>query len=379
VKSALIGLALVLGLAAPAAAQAPASGADGGRLYGRAEYLLWWTKDSPNPVPLVTDTEVDRGARVFLGGDDVDLGHRNGMRFTLGYWLTSDRGWGVEGSGFYLPKVESRASVSSSGLPGSQDLLIPFFDPTLPGESGSPLSSVTDKFSGTATETLTSKLWGAEGSVLRGLTSQGPWRVELLGGFRYLKLAERLSFATSSPDIPPGPTTVFQTQDVFDADNDFYGGQLGVRGRYRSGRWTADATLKVAVGAMHQSVDVSGALATNFFSPPTVQSFPSGIFAQATNSGSRSRDVVAVVPELGLNVGFRLTDWASIVVGYTFLYASNVARPGNQIDRTINPTQSPSISLNNPAPLAGTARPASRLEGSDFWAHGLNVGLGISF
>jgi hypothetical protein len=141
----------------------------------------------------------------------------------------------------------------------------------------------------------------------------------------------------------------------------------------------ADATLKVAVGAMRQRVDVEGGLTTNFFDPPTVQSFAGGLFTQRTNLGSYERHVVAVVPEAGVNLGFRLTDWASIVVGYSVLYASNVARPGGQVDRTINPTQSQAISLTNPADLSGEARPRFRFEGSDFWAHGLNAGLAFNF
>jgi hypothetical protein len=336
-------------------------------------------KDSPAPVPLVSDGPVDAaGTRVFLGGDDVDLGHHNGMRFTIGYWLTSDRAWGVEAGGFYLPTVTQSRSVASSGAPGSAHLLVPFFDPTVPGENTTDLS-LPGAFSGSATERLTSRLWGAEGNLLFGLANRGPWRVSLLGGFRYLRLAEKYAFETSSPDVPPGPTTTFQTRDGFDADNDFYGGQVGVRARYLMGRWTADTTLKVAVGAMRQSVDVSGALVTDQFSLPVVQTYPGGYFAQPTNIGSHARDMVAVVPEIGLNVGFRLTDWASIVVGYTFLYASNVARPANQIDRTVNPTQSLSFGGPTSKTLDGQARPRFSFEGSDFWAHGLNVGLALSF
>ena len=48
----LVVLTLVCGLVTTAAAQSAAP--DSGRLYGRAEYLLWWTKNSPTPVPLVS-------------------------------------------------------------------------------------------------------------------------------------------------------------------------------------------------------------------------------------------------------------------------------------------------------------------------------------
>jgi hypothetical protein len=377
-KIVLAALAATLWLTGSASAQTGSGSADGGRFYGRAEYLLWWIKDGPQPLPLVTTGFAnDPATRLVMGGNDIDFGRHNGARLTLGYWLTDDRAWGVEASGFYLPTVTERQAVSSSGAPGSVDLVVPFFDAHRNVEAFTNVSSA-GSFSGTATERATSRLWGAEGNVVFGLTNPGPFRVELLGGVRYLNLNEGFSFRTSSPDLPPGPTTVFVTRDVFDANNDFYGGQIGLRGRYQAGRFMADATLKVAVGAMRQNVDVGGTLTTNLFNS-TVHTFAGGIFAQPTNLGSHTRNVIAVVPEAGVNVGFRLTDWASIVLGYSFLYASNVARPGNQLERVINPTQSPSISLNKPATLSGAARPAFKFEGSDFWAHGLNAGVAFSF
>ena len=371
-------LAAMLGVIGSAAAQ-PSLGAEGGRFYGQVDYLMWWVKDSPQPAPLVSNGLLSQpGTQVIMGGNDIDLGRHNGVRLTLGYWLTDDHAWGVEAGGFYLPTVTSRQTVSSSGAPGSTHLVVPFFDPTRNAEAFSDISSAGE-FSGTATQRLKSRVWGAEGNVVMSLANPGPWRLDLLGGIRYLNLSEGFSFATSSPDLPPGSTTVFQTKDVFDANNDFYGGQIGLRGRYLWGRFIADATLKVAVGAMRQHVDVAGTFTSNFFNPPIVQTFTGGLFAQSTNIGSHSRNVIAVVPEAGVNVGFRLTDWASVVLGYSFLYASNVVRPGNQIDRVINPTQSGAISLNNPATLVGAARPAFKFQGSDFWAHGLNAGLAFNF
>lgn len=365
-----IALVAVLGLTGVASAQSSASG-----LYGSAEYLMWWTKDSPAPVPLVTDDVLRPGTRVLLGGDDVGLGGRNGARFTVGDSLNPD--WAVEAVGFFLSTGTESRSVAGPGLSGSPDLLIPFFDPTVPGENATNLS-LAGQFSGAAQETLRSHLWGIELNGVKALTTQGPWRVELLGGVRYLKLAEEYSVTTSSPDLGPGPVNVFVTQDIFDAANDFYGAQLGLRARYQAGNFIAGAAVKVAVGVMHQSVDVAGGLATNQFTIPVV-SYAGGYFAQPTNIGSHTRNVAAVVPEASLNVGYRLASWLSIIAGYTFLYASNVARPGEQIDRTVNPTQS--LSFGGPVgkPLVGEARPRFRFEGSDFWAHGLSAGLALQF
>jgi len=43
------------------------------------------------------------------------------------------------------------------------------------------------------------------------------------------------------------------------------------------------------------------------------------------------------------------------------------------IDTGINPGQIP------PGVLAGASRPSPRLDGSDFWAHGLDLGAVLSF
>ena len=375
--------AAVLGFAATAAAQTPAPApAPTERFYGRADYLYWWMKDSPNHVPLVTRGFVGSpGTETLIGGNDVDFGGGHGVRLTTGFWLTPDRTWGLEASGFYLPTQTERISISSPDRNGV-NLRVPFFNPNNGQESSSPLSASSPQdgfFGGSATESNTSRLWGVEGNVVYGLANPRPFRLELLGGFRYLSLREGLNFSTNTPDTPPGPVTVFQTSDQFDTHNEFYGGQIGLRGRYEAGRFIADATLKVGLGTMRQSADIAGSLTTNFFAPPTVQTFAGGLFAQRTNIGSYERHVFAVIPEIGVNVGFKLTNWASIVVGYNFLYANDVARPGDQIDRTINPTQSQAISLNNPANLSGTARPSFKFESTDFYAHGLNFGFAFNF
>jgi hypothetical protein len=50
-----------------------------------------------------------------------------------------------------------------------------------------------------------------------------------------------------------------------------------------------------------------------------------------------------------------------------------VARPGEQIDREINPTQLPRF--NGGGNLAGAGRPAFTFKDNDFWVQGINFGL----
>jgi len=382
IVAALTSLLIIAGVASAQTTSAPSAPSMGpsevGRLSISAEALLWWFKGSPAPVPLVSNGLLDEaGTKVLLGGKDLDTNPNSGFRVTVGYSLT-DR-WGAEGSVFYLLDRSTSRTAGSSGQIGSQDLLIPFFDVTLPGENTTGLSS-EGRFAGRAKEELSNSFLGAELNGTMKLLWASPWRVDLLGGFRYVNLRETYTFTTSSPNVAPEPADVFQTKDEFDATNNFYGAQLGVRARYDRGSWFANSTVKFALGAMVQSVDIDGFLETNDFNDfGPVQRFAGGYFAQPTNIGNHSRSVFAVVPEVGLNIGYRITEWLSVLVGYTFLYTNSVARPAQQIDRNINPTQSASFGGAPPTPLEGPAHPSFKFNGSDFWAQGLNVGLAGRF
>jgi hypothetical protein len=73
-------------------------------------------------------------------------------------------------------------------------------------------------------------------------------------------------------------------------------------------------------------------------------------------------------PEASLKLGYHVSQNLTVTVGYSVVYWSTVVRPGDQIDRTINPSQIDGA-------LAGEARPIFRFNHDDFWAQGLNLGL----
>jgi hypothetical protein len=64
---------------------------------------------------------------------------------------------------------------------------------------------------------------------------------------------------------------------------------------------------------------------------------------------------------------------------YTFLYANKVARPGNQIDRTINPTQTVSWVGDKSLDPQGPSSPSFDFVSSSFRAQGVNVGVSVRF
>ena len=376
----MIALALFALLLSTMVTAASAQGGEGARFSASAEYLLWWMKDSPASPPLLsTGTLGDPDFSVVFGGRDYDTGAQPGGRFTIGYRLNRD--WALEASGFFLSSTAVTRTVVSTGALGSARLVIPFFRVDDNREGRLTMAS-PGEFQGDVRESLGNSLHGAELNVTRRIAGADRWRLDALAGVRYLRLRETLSLAGSSValDVPD----VFEVTDVFETTNRFYGAQAGIKAEYGHDRWFAQVTAKVALGVMRQSLDVDGTLLTNDFNDlASPQTFVGGVFAQPSNIGHYGRDRFAVVPEFGAKVGYRLTPWASLFVGYTFLYASAVARPGNQIDRGVNTTQGMAFQTpQTPAPsltLAGPARPAARIRDTDFWAQGLSVGVSFSY
>ena len=342
------------------------------------EGMVWWLRDTPAPVPLVTNLIAGAPAtQTYLGGQDLSVGASGGARL-LGSYALSDR-TSLEGNVFFVRYRSTTRSVSSSGQAGSVNLIVPYLDASTNRENGTEIS-FAPIYSGSAQEEYSVGMAGAEVNGAWALSATRPWTVDALGGFRYLRLRETYTFTTSSPNLAPYPAGEWDTTDRFETTNSFYGLQGGLRARYDQGAFFGTGTAKVALGAMNQAVDISGSLVTDEFTNyGAAQSFAGGYFALPSNIGNRSRTAFAAVPEVAFSIGYRISPAASIVLGYSFLYASNVARPGNQIDRTINTTQSVAYT-ENPNPIAsGPARPSFEYNDSAFWAQSLSLGLAYRF
>lgn len=364
----------------------PCCSACGPQIWFSGEYLLWWLKDSPLPAPLLTTGPAQEnrtpilglpGRPVLIGGTDLDSNVRAGGRFTVGAWFDSQQTVGAEASYLFLGSRNFRQTFSSNGQPDSPFLAIPFIDANTLAESSTRVA-LPGGFAGTAMLNVGSRLQGAEANGLLNFFNNGSARFDLLGGFRYLNFDEQLAFATNSPTVI-GPTDIFRTLDRFDTENHFWGGQLGGKVALSFGNWFIIGVGKVALGGVHEVVAIDGQLVTNDFNnlgPP--QTFPGGYLALPTSLGLQSSNRFAVLPEVDVSVGYQLGG-ARLFVGYSLLYLSDVARPGNQIDRVINPVQAPAVTGIPNAPLVGPARPMPLFQHSDFWAQGINFGLELRY
>jgi hypothetical protein len=351
--------------------------------------LLWAVKSAPLPPTLTTFAAGSPSATTGFGGalgipgttvlspDHLGYGALPGGEVSIGHWLASDPRFGLEASGFLLGSRSAGFSDTSAGTP---PLRVPFVN--VPPGAGFPLgaSSFVLAQPGFAAggQGIASSLqfWGVEGNgIYRGFNTAG-LDVSLLAGVRYLDLREGLSIV-STESLLTGAGNFIGT-DSFSTRNQFLGGEVGVKVQKQFDKFDASLLAKVALGDNYQTVVINGNSAVSGFGLPAGIS-PGGIFSQATNIGQQSRNQFAVVPEAQLQAGYRVSSAVRIFAGYDFLYVSNVVRPGNQIDTTLNFTGNPAIAGVSPAILTGAARPQALFNGSSFWAQGVKLGASYAF
>jgi len=219
----------------------------------------------------------------------------------------------------------------------------------------------------------TSRLWGA-GLVLRKeVCADCAGRISALVGYRFLRATDDLSISTNEQGNVPGIGVFAEAvTDQFGTADNFSGLDLGLTGETRLGAWTFEWLGKLAVGANYSTAQVNGAtILSGGGGPPMI--FAAGVLAAANNSGNFNATRFAVAPELAVKAGYQVTPQLQLHAGYDLLFWSNVVRPGGVIDTAINPNQLP------PSPPVAANRPAPRLDGADFWAHGIEVGADFSF
>ena len=351
------------------------------RWFGGGEYLLWWMKGSPTPALVTTSTDPkasplgafgSSGTQVIYGGSDVGTAAHPGGRLNIGYWFNDDHTIGLNLSGFGLGTAGSLFAMSSYGYPA---LTRPYSVTTGSQESQvvsglQPSTQVLD--TGTVIVRYQSELSGAEANLRGNLLSGRMLSIDLLAGFRNVDLVESLSIdAQSSPSTASFAGTVREFYDQFRTSNHFYGGQFGAAFEFKQGRWSLDVMTKVGLGGTQSQVAIGGStLVSVIDNGKTTQSSFSqsgGLLTAATNIGTYNHSQFSVVPELGVNFGFQVTPYSRVFAGYSFLYWSNVARPGSQIDTVLSPMGQT------------TSHPSFVFQESGFWVQGLQAGLEFRF
>jgi hypothetical protein len=353
------------------------------RLEAYAEYLLWWTRSTQLP-PLVTTAPFPAfgflnapGTTLLFGGDSAGNDFRQGGRFGGVFWLDDCREFGIDGNVFFTGRRTNSFTADSMTFPVIARPFVPL-NPGFPPEFVE-LTAYPGIGTGNINVSDRSLFWGADTNFRTNLCCGCNYRVDLLAGFRYLDLDEDLTIVENISEQAGSSLGAGAQRRVFDrfaTRNDFYGGQLGAVTHYHRDRWTFDLKTSIALGNTHERLDIEG---NQFIRFPngTTRTDVGGLLALRTNIGSYTHDAFAAVPEVGLNVGYQVTERLKAYVGYNFLYWSNVIRPGDQIDRGININNIPNVGMTAPQPTdpANVNRPAPLFKETDFWAQGVTFGL----
>jgi hypothetical protein len=353
------------------------------RLTVQGEYLLWWLKPAPTPTLLTTSANPnDLGVlgapttTTLFGGGDMQFGPASGVRLFADYRLNDT--WGIAVGGF-LMEQQARGQAFRSDPAGTPTIGIPFLS-VFDGSEQANLLASPGALAGSAAVRLDNRLWGVEANATAHACDNGEWHLNVLGGFRYAYLRERLRLDTTSTLLATpglfagsvvGPGTTFIGFDDFSTSNAFYGGQLGFDAAWQRGAFFISTFTKVALGVTQQRSSIRGG--TTALLPNGTSSTAIGeTLALSTNVGRITNDRFGVLPEVGVNAGVQLTNHLTLFGGYQFLQWNDVARPGDQINRNVNsnliPTQDDGTRL-------GPQLPSAALHHTDFWAHGLNFGV----
>lgn len=377
----------------------------------RGEYLLWWMDGMRTP-PLVTTANTAAElrlptGRVIYGHEDILDDERSGWRIRAGKWLDCEQKHGVEGEYIGFGDESERFVAASDGT-GNPIFGRPFFnlnplDPGPDGMIGTPdderfareaaeIVSAPNLLAGSVTVDSLSRFDSAGVRYLRNLCCADScctdccgdsWyrhsRIDFILGYRYAGLRENLLIREDLTSIePPGPLTDpgqrFNIFDQFTTRNQFHGPEIGILWQATRGCWTMEFLGKMAIGNNRQVVTINGqTVRFNSTDPNDDGTFVGGLLAQSSNIGVYRRDDFTVIPELGATLGWQVNRCLRATLGYSFLYWSQVVRPGDQINRDINGDLLPP-----PAnPITGALRPTFAFNPTDFWAHGLNFGLEV--
>jgi len=384
------------------------------RFYGSIEYLHWWVKGAPLAVPLLStgpDAQpIESGflrtpqATILYGSPfSPAVGGNNtqsfpglsGSRLTLGYWLDDDQRYAIEGEGFVLQNGTAtfQAHSDANGSPGMR---IPVYNSVPyraggvgevvpPVEDGVPVALPNELVGGVSFKNSL-QLWGLAANGVLNLHRDSSWELSGLAGFRYLNLSESFNLNVNLMGLANTQWAGESgwASDRFGTGNQFYGATVGLRGRYNFEPLFVEVTGRVSLGVNHETLDVSGYFQD--FNTPVVTGLPmvtgglrfvtqgpNGIFAQPSNEGNSSGNRFAVVPEVGIKLGYNVSPSIQLTIGYNFLYESSVLRPTDQIDRSF------SKGLPFQQDPASTVGPTRLFRTTDFYAQGLTVGVEFRF
>lgn len=321
--------------------------------------FLYWATQGPNAPPLVTTGPplaglgLDAAAgnpltTTLLGGQQMVNGMRPGFRMEGGLFIGSTGDWALA---YSVISLGSRSERLEGGSDGSNVVNLPQFNSLLGIPIQTPIYvGYPGLTRGTVTASVQTSFTSVGAQVRRVGQSGTGFRFDLIGGYRYLHLGDSIatSFDVVSATLPGPASPRFQGEQSTRTRNEFDGGDFGFQFQGRVGKLTFDFQSTLALGATTTEIDRSFTRSYIGGGLIGVPIPPAGIPLIQTG-GLTKRSEFAVVPQVGMKLGWEPIDHVRLTMGYDFLYWSRVRR----------------------APELFTGNDVV----TDFWAQGLSTGI----
>jgi hypothetical protein len=355
------------------------------------EYLLYWTKNAPLPVPIATAGPASglgilgtTGTIVVLGNSDYSFNTRSGLRVSGGWWLTENQSAGLEANLFVLPEKTSNTPPMTSASPSLPTLARPFFD-TSTNRQNSRLLTRPNTFAGGISTEASNLFWGGQVSGVWRFRDRGWYTVDFLTGFQFLDLEESLNINDFASARAGGTVNfngqqfnagVTYLQDHIGTTNRFYGWMIGGRTNFHYEAFTLACAAKIGIGNISQDIRLDGT--STLAGPyPAPQTTGGAFFTTGFNAGKFEQNHTGYMGELSLNLNVQVTSHLSVNFGGNYLVVDGVVRPGDQLSTNINSTQIP-IGQNYGARF-GPPSSGAQFNTSSFYVQGLNLGFAYGY
>src|SRR5262249_29262003 len=182
----------------------------------------------------------DPRTSILFGGGNINDNFRSGVRLYSGMWLDECNTLGIDGSTFYLePANDKGAFVCTTN---TMIFARPFQDVNPNNiRSNSELVCYPGVLTGGVFVNTQSTFWGTDINARKNMYCGPDYRLDLLAGYRYMKLqdqvviSEQLAAGNLSTGTPVG--TGVNVFDIFYSKNTYNGGQIGLAGEIRRGRF----------------------------------------------------------------------------------------------------------------------------------------------
>jgi hypothetical protein len=287
-----------------------------GRIWIGAGLELAWMR-APEVAPLLRVGNAN--GTLLYGGQRVSTPMQAGFSLAAGVWMNDLRTIGWDASFLYVNGAGSNSLIGPVG-----DAVL-----VLPSAGGAAMTLADPSHIGAFQAGLDTLFATADVNSRTNLLCSPDARLDALVGYRFARLSD--DYEVYGKRLGSDGEIV-RFRDEAHTRNDFHGGQIGLAGEWRAGRWFATGSGKVAFGVVFADSDLEGKYRLN-----TVV-VPNGFYARPGAAGSRSQSEFAVMPTAGFSFGRQIGEHARISVGYQFLYLSRAVRGPEMVESSVEPS-----------------------------------------